>query len=82
MEQQSNSEGSAYREEDIPNRLSNPTEKKEEKNKQNKTTVDQSPKENSEMHKNFKPVELGGKDDKQYIEALNILKNIGSYSQN
>lgn len=76
------SEGAGYREEDIPNRLSNPTEKKEGKNKQNKTTVDQSSKENTEALKNFKPVELGGKDDKQFIEALNILKNISSYSQN
>lgn len=76
------SERAGYREEDIPNRLSNPKEKKEEKNKQNKTTVDQSPKGNTEALKNFKPVELGGKDDKQFIEALNILKNIGSYSQN
>ena len=36
----------------------------------------------AEALRNFKPTKFGEKDDKQFIEALNILKGIDLYQKN
>jgi carboxyl-terminal processing protease len=77
-------EAIAVRESDLSNILSNPEDDKNEpKDSSTKSDVEKSvPTSNgSEALRNFKPTELGGKDDKQFIEALNILKGIDLYQK-
>ena len=68
------------READLTNRLSNPEEKElapSEDQSKNKPTSD-----GGEALRNYKPIELGGEDDKQYAEAIKILKDIDRYQKN
>lgn len=69
------------READLTNRLSNPEEKNNPKASENdaekKPTSD-----GGEALRNYKPIELGGQDDKQYAEAVKILKDIDRYQKN
>ncbi len=67
-------ESLAYREEDIPDSLSNPQDKgkKEDKPLTNGPTPEQ-----KEALKNFKPIKFGTDEDIQYVEALKILKGMG-----
>ena len=68
------------READLTNRLSNPEEKElapSEDQAKNKPTSD-----GGEALRNYKPIELGGEDDKQYAEAIKILKDIERYQKN
>ena len=68
------------READLTNRLSNPEEKElapSEDQAKNKPTSD-----GGEALRNYKPIELGGEDDKQYAEAIKILKDIDRYQKN
>ena len=77
-------EAIAVRESDLSNILSNPEDDKNKaKDSSTKSDVEKSvPTSNgSEALRNFKPTELGGKDDKQFIEALNILKGIDLYQK-
>ena len=78
------SEFLAIREADLTNTLSNPQDKKkkEEKNSGDKSSVKAPTSDGGEALRSFKPVELGGKDDKQFNEALNILKGIDLYQKN
>ncbi len=65
------------READLTNRLSNPDEKVNKESKDEiKPTSD-----GGEALRNFKPIELGGDEDKQYAEAVKILKNIDKYQK-
>ena len=75
------SEFLAIREADLTNTLSNPQNKKkdEAENSSDKPSVDAPTSDGGEALRSFKPVELGGKDDKQFNEALNILKGIDLY---
>jgi len=69
------------READLTNRLSNP----EEKNNRKASEDDAEKKPTSdggEALRNYKPIELGGQDDKQYAEAVKILKDIDRYQKN
>ena len=69
---------SVLREADLTNRLSNPEEQDANAAKdKNKPTSD-----GSEALRNFKPIELGGEDDKQFAEAVKILKDIDRYQKN
>jgi len=67
-------ESLAYREEDIPDSLSNPQDKgkKDDKSVTNGPTPEQ-----KEALKNFKPIKFGTDEDIQYVEALKILKGMG-----
>jgi carboxyl-terminal processing protease len=67
------------READLTNRLSNPDEKDNQSKKEEevKPTSD-----GGEALRNFKPIELGGEEDKQYAEAVKILKDIDRYQIN
>ena len=67
-------ESLAYREEDIPDSLSNPQDKgkKDDKSLTNGPTPEQ-----KEALKNFKPIKFGTDEDIQYVEALKILKGMG-----
>jgi len=76
------SEFLAIREADLTNTLSNPQEKKKEENSGDKSSVKAPTSDGGEALRSFKPVELGGKDDKQFNEALNILKGIDLYQNN
>ena len=79
------SEFLAVRESDLTNTLSNPQDKKkneEENNLEDKPSVDLPTSDGGEALRNFKPIELGGKEDKQFNEALNILKGIDLYQKN
>jgi len=78
------SEFLAIREADLTNTLSNPQNKKkdEAENSSDKPSVDAPTSDGGEALRSFKPVELGGKDDKQFNEALNILKGIDLYQKN
>lgn len=68
------------READLTNRLSNPEEKElapsEDQSKKKPTS------DGGEALRNYKPIELGGEDDKQYAEAIKILKDIDRYQKN
>jgi len=67
------------READLTNRLSNP----EEQDTDNATKEDSKPtSDGGEALRNFKPIELGGEEDKQFAEAVKILKDIDSYQIN
>ena len=66
------------READLTNRLSNPEERDVNVTKdENKPTSD-----GGEALRNFKPIELGGEEDKQFAEAVKILKDIDRYQKN
>ena len=79
--------GLMSREADLNNRLSNPEENKQDKSESTESNTDEknntsesSKSDNgAEALKNFKPVEFGTDDDKQFQEALNILKGIDMY---
>ncbi len=79
--------GLMSREADLNNRLSNPEENKKDKSESTESNTDEknntsesSKSDNgAEALKNFKPVEFGTDDDKQFQEALNILKGIDMY---
>ena len=63
------------READLTNRLSNPEESDANVTKdESKPTSD-----GGEALRNFKPIELGGDEDKQFAEAVKILKDIDRY---
>ena len=63
------------READLTNRLSNPEESDANATKdESKPTSD-----GGEALRNFKPIELGGDEDKQFAEAVKILKDIDRY---
>ena len=68
-----NESSAVLREADLTNRLSNPDEKDNQSKKEEevKPTSD-----GGEALRNFKPIELGGEEDKQYAEAVKILKDI------
>ena len=79
--------GLMSREADLNNRLSNPEENKQDKsesteskaNEKNNTSESSKSDDGAEALKNFKPVEFGTEDDKQFQEGLNILKGIDMY---
>ena len=79
--------GLMSREADLNNRLSNPEENKQDKsesteskaNEKNNTSESSKSDDGAEALKNFKPVEFGTEDDKQFQEALNILRGIDMY---
>lgn len=79
--------GLMSREADLNNRLSNPEENKQGKSEstepktdeKNNTSESSKSDDGAEALKNFKPVEFGTEDDKQFQEALNILKGIDMY---
>ena len=79
--------GLMSREADLNNRLSNPEENKQDKSEstepktdeKNNTSESSKSDNGAEALKNFKPVEFGTEDDKQFQEALNILKGIDMY---
>jgi len=77
-------ESIAMRESDLKNSLSNPTEEKkaEENPKLEEESIDTSSSDGAAALRNFKPTKFGEKDDKQFIEALNILKGIDLYQKN
>ena len=75
----------AVRESDLNNILSNPEddEKKLKDAPEKPAKVKSVPtSDGQEALRNFKPIKLGGKDDKQFLEALNILKGIDLYQKN
>ena len=75
----------AIREADLNNSLSNPEDDKiESKEKKSDLKEEENgPTGNgSEALRNFKPTKFGEKDDKQFMEALNILKGIDLYQKN
>jgi carboxyl-terminal processing protease len=78
-------EALAIRESDLNNRLSNPEDDKAEpkKTKTKLEEVKDGPTgDGSAALKNFKPTKFGEADDKQFVEALNILKGIDLYQKN
>jgi len=78
-------ENLAIREADLNNSLSNPEDDKavsKQKNSDLEEVKDGPTGDGSEALKNFKPTKFGEKDDKQFIEALNILKGIDLYQKN
>jgi carboxyl-terminal processing protease len=74
-----NESSAVLREADLTNRLSNPDEKDNQSKKEEevKPTSD-----GGEALRHFKPIELGGEEDKQYAEAVKILKDIDRYQIN
>jgi len=76
-------EAFAMREADLTNTLSNPEDEKSEEGKSKiKEVKDVPTSDGGEALRNFKPTKFGEKDDKQFIEALNILKGIDLYQKN
>ena len=76
-------ENIAMRESDLKNSLSNPDEKKKGENDPTLEELKDIPtSDGAEALRNFKPTKFGEKDDKQFIEALNILKGIDLYQKN
>ena len=76
-------ENIAMRESDLKNSLSNPDEKKKGENDPTLEELKDTPtSDGAEALRNFKPTKFGEKDDKQFIEALNILKGIDLYQKN
>ena len=72
----------AVRESDLNNRLSNPEDTKTKEIKPDLKEVKDGPTGNgSEALRNFKPTIFGESDDKQFMEALNILKGIDLYQK-
>ena len=77
-------ENLAIREIDLNNRLSNPedSETKSKETKPDLKEVKDGPiGDGLEALRNFKPTKFGEKNDKQFIEALNILKGIDLYQK-
>ena len=77
-------ENLAIREIDLNNRLSNPEDsgtKSKETKPDLKEVKDGPIGDGSEVLRNFKPTKFGEEDDKQFIEALNILKGIDLYQK-
>jgi carboxyl-terminal processing protease len=80
--------GLISREADLSNRLSNPEDQNQEADPEN-SAENNAEKENTtsksddgaEALRSFKPVEFGSEDDKQFQEALNILKGIDIYKK-
>ena len=78
-------ENLVIREVDLNNRLSNPGDartKSKEAKPDLKEVKDGPTGDAPEALRNFKPIKFGGEDDKQFIEALNILKGIDLYQKN
>ena len=76
-------EAFAMRESDLTNSLSNPEdEKNKEENSKIEEGKDGPTSDGAEALRNFKPTKFGEKDDKQFMEALNILKGIDLYQKN
>ena len=83
-------ESFAVRESDLNNRLSNPEDAKKEdlkgakkeENSKLKEVNDGPTGDGAAALRNFKPTKFGEKDDKQFMEALNILKGIDLYQKN
>jgi len=76
------SEFLAVREADLSHRLSNPQEKNEKSDGTKETEPVAPTSDGGDALRNFKPIEFGGKDDKQLNEALNILKGIDLHQKN
>ena len=77
-------ENLAIREVDLNNRLSNPEDartKSKEAKPDLKEVKDGPTGDGPEALRNFKPTKFGEEDDKQFIEALNILKGIDLYQK-
>ena len=77
-------ENLAIREVDLNNRLSNPEDartKSKEAKPDLKEVKDGPTGDGPEALRNFKPTKFGGENDKQFIEALNILKGIDLYQK-
>ena len=77
-------ENLAIREVDLNNRLSNPDDartKSKEAKPGLKEVKDGPTGDGPEALRNFKPTKFGEKNDKQFIEALNILKGIDLYQK-
>ncbi len=77
-------ENLVIREVDLNNRLSNPEDartKSKEAKPDLKEVKDGPIGDGPEALRNFKPIKFGEKDDKQFIEALNILKGIDLYQK-
>jgi carboxyl-terminal processing protease len=73
----------AIREADLNNIISNPEDVKSQEKKPVLKEVKDGPIVNgSEALRNFKPTKFGGENDKQFMEALNILKGIDLYQKN
>ena len=78
-------ENLVIREVDLNNRLSNPGDartKSKEAKPDLKEVKDGPTGDGPEALRNFKPTKFGEEDDKQFIEALNILKGIDLYQKN
>ena len=76
-------ESFVMREADLTNSLSNPEDKKSiEENSKLEEVKDVPTSDGAEALRNFKPIKFGEKDDKQFMEALNILKGIDLYQKN
>jgi carboxyl-terminal processing protease len=59
--------------------LSNPEDSKKENEPKAKKETPGKADNGANVLKDFKPVEFGTKEDKQYQEALNVLKGINLY---
>ena len=70
----------AVREEDVTNHIANPQGEEGIDKKSDKSLTP--PADGGEALRSFKPIELGGKDDKQFQQALNILKAIDIHQKN
>jgi carboxyl-terminal processing protease len=77
------SEFLAVREADLSNTLSNPQDKiKDTKKPGEDKATNPATSDGGAALKDFKPIEFGTKDDKQFNEALNILKGIDLHQKN
>lgn len=70
----------AVREEDVTNHIVNPQVEEKVIKEENKNL--NPPSDGGEALRSFKPIELGGEDDKQFQQALNILKAIDIHQKN
>jgi len=75
-------ENLALRESDLSNRLSNPEDPKIDESSKEEIVPTVPTDNGAEALRNFKPITFGEKDDKQFLEALNILKGIDLYQKN
>ena len=71
--------GLSLREADLSHHLSNPEDSKKENEPKAKKEAPGKADNGANALKDFKPVEFGTKEDKQYQEALNVLKGINLY---
>jgi carboxyl-terminal processing protease len=84
VEDGNNLEDIAVREADLNNRLSNPEDPNSKKDStKSSDNLKDGPVEidGAEALRSFKPIKFGDKDDKQFLEALNILKGIDLYQK-